>query len=111
MIWISYNWNNTNNCNQAATIRTQPSPGNEWEGISLFPNPASERITMIVSGQDEGINEIEIFTMEGKLVMMENVKFVNEEISFSIQHLERGMYYVKVYLSDGSVGSKRFMKQ
>jgi len=98
-------------CNHAATIRTQPSPGNEWEGISLFPNPASERITMIVSGKDEGINEIEIFTMEGKLVMMENVKFVNEEISFSIHHLEQGMYYAKVYLTNGSVVSKKFMKK
>ncbi|MBK8644723.1 MAG: T9SS type A sorting domain-containing protein [Saprospiraceae bacterium] len=98
-------------CNQAATIRTQSYPGNEWERISLFPNPASDRITMIVSGKDEGINEIEIYTMEGKLVMIENVKFVNNEISFSIHHLERGMYYAKVYLSDGSVGSKKFMKQ
>ncbi|MBK8873679.1 MAG: T9SS type A sorting domain-containing protein [Bacteroidetes bacterium] len=61
--------------------------------------------------KDEGINEIEIYTMEGKLVMIENVKFVNNEISFSIHHLERGMYYAKVYLSDGSVVSKKFMKQ
>jgi hypothetical protein len=98
-------------CNQAATIRTQSSPGNEWEGISLFPNPASDRITLIANEEDEEINEIEIFTMEGKLVMMENVKSVNEEISFSIHHLERGMYYAKVYLSDGRVVSKKFMKQ
>jgi len=98
-------------CNQVATIRTQSYPGNEWERVSLFPNPASDRITLLVSGEDEGINEIEIFTMEGKLVMMENVKSVNEEISFSIHHLERGMYYAKVYLSDGRVVSKKFMKQ
>jgi len=49
--------------------------------------------------------------MEGKLVMMENVKFVNEEISFSIHHLEQGMYYAKVYLTNGSVVSKKFMKK
>lgn len=98
-------------CNQVATISPQSYPGNVWERISLFPNPANDRITLITDEEEKGINEIEIFTMEGKLVMKENVKFVNEEISFSIHHLEQGLYYAKVYLTNGKVVSKKFMKQ
>ncbi|MBK6825331.1 MAG: hypothetical protein IPG87_21020 [Saprospiraceae bacterium] len=71
---IFQDWNNTNNCNQAANHKnSQPSPETNGRDI-LISKSCQRKDNNDCQGKDEGINEIEIFAMEGKLVMMENVK-------------------------------------
>lgn len=58
-------------------------PKSELMVIEVFSNPASDKVTLIPNEEDDVIRQIEIFTMEGRLVRMENgspvkIKFILE---------------------------------
>ena len=76
--------------------------------LSIYPNPASENITINFSSTSKNIS-IKIFDATGRLVKnMENLK--SGENTINVSELENGLYLINVNDGRSSV-TKRFVKQ
>lgn len=62
--------------------------------VRVFPNPATNRITVDFGGQS-GVGRLELYTSRGQLVMRERVSGGG---TVSVQYLERGLYLYKLQL-------------
>jgi len=76
--------------------------------ISLYPNPASNTVTIALK-DDEAIKKIEIYTLLGRKVMS---KFINNKIktSVEIQQLSKGIYIVKTFGETNTYTKKLMIK-
>lgn len=75
--------------------------------INVFPNPAVNYIS--IASPLVKINEVEIFSADGKLVKKANVK--NETDKIDVKNLAVGTYYVRTYNETGFVKSMKFIKK
>lgn len=82
-------------------------------GFDLFPNPAGTDVTLVLHGQYNKDNLKVIFTdMNGKEVKMMNYNEQEGKImSIDIEHLEPGMYIVKLIDGDTTSQFVRLVKQ
>jgi hypothetical protein len=71
-----------------------------------FPNPASNRITIINSLESGKMGMLEVFDVSGKKVLERNVLGNNQEINLDITNLENGVY---IYKLNGK--TNRFIKK
>jgi len=75
--------------------------------IQIYPNPTTDFI--IVQNKDnQQINTLEIYSMDGKLVSRNEVN--NMECKLSLANLTEGVYFVKVNSQSG-VYTQRIVKR
>jgi len=60
--------------------------------INIYPNPASNHITLKTELYDNYL--IEIFSPDGRLIMQESQE--NNSFQINIDHLKKGMYFLKI---------------
>ncbi len=75
--------------------------------FSLYPNPASEQITVITNGSDENPVHLRIINMKGQVV--KDVSVTNREENISVSTLEPGCYYIKMD-NENTYVTKEFIK-
>ena len=76
----------------------------------MFPNPASEQITIEINLGDVKTTEIRIYNMIGKLVFVENVDFVLGKVELNISDLPSGVYMIAVEGEGNTSISEKFVK-
>lgn len=76
------------------------------EGIQLYPNPASDYLTI---EPVPGMQSVSIFSVEGRLILVENVNENHGPVTIQVGHLQPGTYIVKLVTSE-IVMSKIFIK-
>lgn len=66
--------------------------------IHMYPNPAYDKITVQIENVTEGVTQIEVLDLTGKVVkrMSQNVLHGFNELTLDIQNLSNGLYLVKV---------------
>jgi len=69
--------------------------------IEIYPNPTQGIFTL----NHSGIEKVEVYNYIGQKVLENNQKTIN------ISHLTNGIYVLKVYINNGKVGMKRFVKE
>jgi hypothetical protein len=74
-------------------------------GIRVYPNPASDVLTLSVLRDNHTISMVQLFTMSGNLVKQMNVPG-QTETNIQLSDLPQGMYMAKVLTSDGVYTSK-----
>jgi hypothetical protein len=79
----------------------------QQQSISIFPNPASETLTVIIPGFS-GKSDISVFDLSGKLCHFTHVSAGNENITIDISQLIKGMYFVVVTTDQRIYRSKLF---
>ncbi len=63
--------------------------------FTIFPNPATDIVTVAFSEQKNSITEVQVFDMLGRLRM--HIKtLANQKFEFETNGLEPGMYFVKI---------------
>ncbi len=77
----------------------------EFEKISIYPNPASDKLYF--SGNFSKIESLEIFSIQGKLIQ----KFDSISTEIDILQLKTGIYFVKLMTSEGKKLSLKFIKK
>ena len=84
-------------CNQNVVASTQNTPPSN-QGILLFPNPASEKLHLIIKGQlAERIQEIQIFSVDGQEVTYKVFYTTNATNGIiEINNLSQGIYQLRV---------------
>jgi len=100
---------NFDNCRTISIIRNNTSTGISETGestISIAPNPANEFIN--IQSKDL-INTLEIYNLQGQLMMSE--KMGSSIHQLSLLNFKTGIYLLKVTMEDGSIVSKKIVKQ
>lgn len=92
-------WKYVNNLNTESIERKA--------SLILYPNPASDFIEIYSSNEDK-IDSIHIFDLNGKLVM--NLSWYNNSNRIDISKLNQGTYIVEFKLNGASV-SKKIIKK
>jgi NADPH-dependent ferric siderophore reductase len=76
--------------------------------IYIYPNPSSSRINFVLNGTTQTTN-LDISTVDGKILgkytLQEGINPVE------IEHLQKGVYFYKVYTEKGILGTGKFIKQ
>ena len=74
-------------------------------GITLFPNPAHHTLNIYV--EDEKVNELFIYDVQGRLILDEQINTpTNNIIPIDVSSLANGLYTIKVNTEDKSLLSK-----
>lgn len=79
---------------------------NGIEDLSVFPNPTTNNLN-IVNPSNTSSLKIEMLDMNGRIVLVENKALTNaKEASVRIEHLESGVYTLRVFNSKGQKSFK-----
>lgn len=79
------------------------------EVISVFPNPASDYIT--INTRDTAIKSIQVYDIQGRLVKnIEDISNTTEQ-TINLQGLKNSMYLVKINTENGTSFTKRIIKK
>jgi hypothetical protein len=89
----------------ATAKETQNLLGDAVDAIVLYPNPASDWITIAYGSN---LKSIVIYSMEGKTVLSRGLQSNNEKIDVS--EFTRGIYVVVVEAQDGKILKSKFVK-
>ena len=68
--------------------------------LKIYPQPATEMVTIEIPNNDENLWEIKLYGLSGKVIKIDE-NFSGNKISFSVSHLKQGFYIVEV--SSGTV--------
>ena len=71
--------------------------------LSVWPNPASETLSL----NAKGLRQVEIFSMDGKLVK----RMENSLETINVSNLAIGCYLLKVTFTDGDTTVRKFVKE
>ena len=77
---------------------------NQIQGVSFFPNPASDIIKMKGVEKMKGDYQISLSTLEGQLIFQKD----NEQ-ELNIQDLSNGCYLISLRTNDGKVLNQRII--
>ena len=79
--------------------------------ISLFPNPATEEVTLSFDLTQNSDITIEVVSTTGQvLLVMNDVDVLNTNYILNVSEWSTGVYFVKVKTTDG-MNSIRFVKK
>jgi hypothetical protein len=70
---------------------------NMAEDLMVFPNPASNNLTVISSGNE--IESLKIYSLEGKSLISR--RSINNAIELDVSHLSSGIYSIAAKTHDG----------
>src|SRR5690554_6865508 len=74
---------------------------NILETISVYPNPATTQLN-IINPSNESSLKVEVLDMNGRVVLLEKKALNNaSEATIAIDHLEKGIYTLRVYNEEG----------
>jgi len=96
----------TNSANSSNDITSGFTLGN------LYPNPASDQITLIVSSTADVETTVHIFNLQGSLLMEQTVALTNgtNKVELGIASLPTAAYMVKITDQTGKQQYKKFTK-
>ena len=77
----------------------------EEKQLKMFPNPASNYITIEAS---RNLEQLQVYDFTGKIILSENVN--SERLTQNISELKPGFYIVKAVFKDGHVISTKLIK-
>lgn len=67
----------------------------DFISFDMYPNPAKDKITIEMSASNFGIADINIYDLQGKLILEETISEANS-VDIDISDLQSGMYFVKL---------------
>jgi hypothetical protein len=76
------------------------------ETFKVVPNPANEYIGLLLPENFEYPANLEVYSMDGKLVMKKEIKFLN---TIPIKNIETGIYQLKIIDSNQAVYTQKLI--
>ena len=78
--------------------RTLSVPGQEKTNFTIYPNPTNAIVSV---RSDQSAKRIEIYSMNGQLLLQQEISTNAKEFDVDLRHLEQGIYVLKMELSNG----------
>lgn len=96
-----------------AQIFSAVSSPTSQDKISVYPNPAGEKLNLRLNNGSVGQYRIQIMDMSGKIVLssMHNSSSNSLELSMSLEKLNSGNYIIRLVCPDGKVKQEKFSKK
>lgn len=76
---------------------------NEGDDVTIFPNPTSQKLNVIVRRGNANITALKLYSTTGQLVH----SYKKVETTIDLSPLDQGVYILKIYLDNGDEISKR----
>ncbi len=84
---------------------------NQGSDFIIYPNPAHESLTIRLAGRNNGVQEIKVTDLLGKVLIKKEITNRNEkEISIETGNLVSGCYILMVK-NEGATSAKTFIKE
>lgn len=83
-------------------IQTKPE-------LIIHPNPANDRIEIVIINSSSGIHEIIIYDVYGKIVLQKNIN-AKDFLLLDITELSKGFYFITYELDDKQIIIKKLSK-
>src|SRR5690554_6692288 len=77
--------------------------------FSMHPNPAKNELFLNSNGKTGNLN-IKIFSIEGRLLSTQNLKF-ERQASLDVSTLSKGVYFLNIEEENGNTSIKKFIKK
>ena len=82
--------------------------GFEHEAVSIAPNPSSGFVTVSLARSDDTMDTIELIDSLGKSILkLEKINVENQIIDCS--SFAKGLYFIKIITTNGSIQSKKLI--
>ena len=75
--------------------------------FQIFPNPASEHLTIVTAKPTNGTTTIEFLAVDGKLVSTNSFQG-NSEVELNVSDMNPGIYFVRIS-NEKSTQTQRFI--
>ena len=101
----------TSDASNTVSIQTDDVGVQSWleKSVTLYPNPATEMIAVVVSDANIAITGVEVYNVYGQIVETFHGTSQNRA-TINVSGLADGMYYVRV-TTDNGVVTKNFVKR
>ncbi len=77
--------------------------------VSVYPNPVYGNNSIRIESS-QAISSIQIYDIEGGLISTKIISTVDSKVDLSTKELSPGLYVIKIYHENGSLGVARFTK-
>jgi hypothetical protein len=79
------------------------------QGMIIYPNPTSNRLTLEFEKMPESYYDIYILSTSGEIEIQEYID--NQKIEIDVSRLEKGNYFLKIFSEEGYFEQRQFIKQ
>jgi len=91
-------------------LEEENQTGEKKSGFKLYPNPAKDEVQVEIETPDQ-LRQIEIRDLTGRLLQNKQAITSRSKYRLSIADLPKGIYLVSLRLENGSMHTKKLMKQ
>ena len=86
------------------------SINNDLIGITIYPNPTSSNLTVVINNLQLTINNLTVSDITGQEIKSIKIKVKSNKYTVNFEDLPAGFYFVKVATNKGTI-VKKFVKQ
>ncbi|MFC4632594.1 T9SS type A sorting domain-containing protein [Dokdonia ponticola] len=79
------------------------------ESVTLYPNPASDQVTLTYAGQEQ-LQQLAIIDVQGKIIERITLQDFNTSKTIDISRLAKGIYFVNVQSKSTTITQKLIIK-
>ena len=83
------------------------------ESISIFPNPASDQLNIVVNASRNSQFDVTVLDAMGRTVIYKNNLNYNlgdNKLTINVKHLINGIYRINIKNNDGQEANKSWIK-
>ena len=78
--------------------------------LSVFPNPATDYLTVTLSGDAQQATRISIYSTDGREQASWSAGTNSRQYRIGLQQLPRGQYFVRITTGEQVIANKQFIK-
>lgn len=78
-------------------------------GLSVYPNPVIEELTLTSQSANKGIMQVEFINMQGQVILSKTIGATNQ-LKINVSNLSNGMYLVRL-IQGSTVETSKFYKR
>ena len=76
--------------------QSQTFSRDEIENVRLYPNPASDVVSLIFSNETKGNTVFELYDINSKKILLQNIPPKTTEFTINLNNIMSGIYYCKI---------------
>ena len=81
----------------------------ESDEFVVYPNPASEKITVQLKNKNDGIAMVQIYDQLGRIIQTERFSNALSSGTIQLNNLSKGIYFIEVTSQNNHIGRKKMM--
>lgn len=97
-------------CDSSINLPTSILESNEYNYITIYPNPATNKININIDNPTDRNLDLKIFNLYGNLVLSKNLELVLSHFEFKLDQIPEGLYIYTIKSKSGLISSGKIIK-